>query len=39
MNNRFIKGLGKIEKRFVLILDMQKIISFIEKDIENPNKK
>lgn len=39
MNNRFIKGLGKIEKRFVIILDMQKIISFIEKDIENPNKK
>ena len=34
MNNKFIKGLGKIDKRFVLILDMQKIISFIEKDLD-----
>ena len=34
MNNKFIKGLSKIDKRFVLILDMQKIISFIEKDLD-----
>ncbi|MBP5328624.1 MAG: purine-binding chemotaxis protein CheW [Spirochaetaceae bacterium] len=37
MNNKFIKGLGKIDKRFVLILDMQKIISFIEKDLDGTN--
>lgn len=37
MNNKFIQGLGKIDKRFVLILDMQKIISFIEKDLDGTN--
>lgn len=38
MNSNFIKKIGKIAEQFILLLDLEQIIEFIEEDLEQKTK-